>query len=140
MKQHCRNKGIGHNCALCCFCGENINHPEKEELNNMTPPQTIKEEFIEKFNLSFFATQDWEYDYRDKPSEFQFKSWQEKQTNIVKTKQDMIYSFYHQSTISLLKEIFRKIQKIDVSGGGSGRRLKVETLSILDNYIREIIK
>jgi hypothetical protein len=26
--QHCWNKGTGHNCATCCFCGQFKNHPE----------------------------------------------------------------------------------------------------------------
>jgi len=50
-------------------------------------------EFGEKFSLSFFATEDWNYDFKNNPSEFQFKSWQEKNTNIAKTKQEMLKSF-----------------------------------------------
>lgn len=36
-----------------------------------------------------------------------------------------------------LKEIRDSVEKIDVSGGGSGRRLKVQILKIIDNHLRD---
>jgi len=59
-----------------------------------TQREEIREKFNEKFPMDFFATQDWNYDFDKDPSEFQFKSWQEKQTNIALTKQDMLYNYW----------------------------------------------
>lgn len=64
-----------------------------------------EKEFLEKFPLSFFATENWQYDYENNPSEWQFKSWQKNQENIAKTKADMIYSFIVSQQHKLLQSI-----------------------------------
>lgn len=64
----------------------------------------MEERFIDIFSLGFFATENWEYDYKDNPSEFQFRSWQETQTNIAKTKQDMLLSFIRSEISTALNQ------------------------------------
>lgn len=46
-KQHCWDKGTGHNCALCCFCGQSQNHPE------IKFPAPQEEEWVKEFYKEF---------------------------------------------------------------------------------------
>ena len=69
----------------------------------ITKIQEAEKEFDEKFSLEFFSTEDWQYDYRETPSEIEFKTWQENATNGARTKKDMIKSFHLSTIISLLQ-------------------------------------
>lgn len=87
-------------------------HP-KTIANEENKGIEIKEEkwregFRDKFQLSFFATEDWEYDYKNNLTEFQFRSWQERNTNIAKTKQYMIESFISNLLLSQRQELEAK--------------------------------
>lgn len=62
------------------------------------------EEFNRYFPLSFFATKDWEYDYKNPPSELQFKMWQEQSTNIAKGKQQEVFNFISKERQSAIVE------------------------------------
>ena len=69
----------------------------------ITKIQEAEKEFDERFSLEFFSTEDWQYDYRETPSEIEFKTWQENATNGARTKKDMIKSFHRSTITSLLQ-------------------------------------
>lgn len=52
-----------------------------------------REKIDERFPLSFFATKDWQYNSNKKPSEWQFRSWQENETNKALTKAEMFKAY-----------------------------------------------
>lgn len=69
----------------------------------ITKIQEADELFDGRFSLEFFSTEDWQYDYRETPSEIEFKTWQENATNGARTKKDMIKSFHRSTITSLLQ-------------------------------------
>ena len=76
----------------------------------ITKIQEAEKEFDERFSLEFFSTEDWQYDYRETPSEIEFKTWQENATNGARTKKDMIKSFHRSTITSLLQAEIERME------------------------------
>lgn len=109
-------------CPIClnvhCPSKEGGKCPEEDEfarsMTHYSSNEEVEKEFDERFPLSFFATEDWEYDFKDSPSEFQFRSWQEKQTNIAKTKREMLIAHISQTRLSDLDAIIEKVKETEI--------------------------
>ena len=109
-------------------------------MNNLTKNYIErKEEFEKKITLSFFAKEDWEYDYKNNPSEFQFRMWQEKMTNIAKTKQDIVSSFQKSDILSVLDVIEKEIKESKTYTGCSSVEEKDDRINKHDllQFVKE---